>query len=46
MARLIIAVVVGLVLATGASVLADAGARPGLRRASPTQASLYQYGNR
>jgi hypothetical protein len=45
MARLIIAVVVGLVLATGASVLAVRALAP-VSDGHPTQATLYQYGIR
>jgi hypothetical protein len=45
MARLIIAVVVGLVLATGASVYAVRALAP-VSDGHPTQATLYQYGVR
>ena len=45
MARLIIAVNVGLVLATGGSVLAVRALTP-VSDGQPTQASLYQYGVR
>ena len=45
MARLIIAVVVGLVLATGGSVLAVRALTP-VSDGHPAQATLYQYGIR
>jgi hypothetical protein len=45
MARLIIAVIVGLVLATGGSVLAVRALTP-VSDGHPTQATLYQYGIR
>ncbi len=45
MVRLINAVVVGVVLAVGATVAA-AHALTGVANGSPSSASLYQYGNR
>jgi hypothetical protein len=45
MARLIIAVVVGLILAAGGSVLAVRALTP-VSDGHPTQATLYQYGVR
>ena len=45
MARLIIAVIVGLVLAAGGSVLAVQALTP-VADGHPTQASLFQYGIR
>lgn len=45
MARLLIALVVGIVLAVGATV-ATASALAGVANGSPTSGSLYQYGNR
>ena len=45
MARLLIVIVVGVVLAVGASVLAT-NALAGLANGTPSKASLYQYGSR
>ena len=45
MARLLIAIVVGVVLAVGAAVLAG-NALTGLANGTPSTASLYQYGSR
>ena len=45
MARLLIAVVVGIVLAVGATIAA-AQTLAGVANGSPTSSSLYQYGNR
>jgi hypothetical protein len=45
MARLLIAVALGIVLAVGATIAA-ASALTGVANGSPTSGSLYQYGNR
>jgi hypothetical protein len=45
MVHLIIAVALGIVIAVGAA-FAASGALTGVANGSPTQASLYQYGNR
>jgi hypothetical protein len=45
MARLLIAVAVGIVLALGATVLGTK-ALAGVANGTPSSASLYQYGNR
>ncbi len=45
MARLLIAVVVGVVLAVGAAFLAS-DALAGVANGAPSNASLYQYGTR
>jgi hypothetical protein len=45
MARLLIAVAVGIVLALGATVLGTR-ALAGVANGTPSSASLYQYGNR
>jgi hypothetical protein len=44
-ARLLIAIVVGVVLAVGASVLVTNGLA-GVANGTPSNASIYQYGNR
>jgi hypothetical protein len=44
-ARLLIAIVVGVVIAVGAAVLAS-NALTGLANGTPSTASLYQYGSR
>ncbi len=45
MARLIIAIVVGILLAVGGTMLGT-GALSSAANGSPTNGSLYQYGNR
>jgi hypothetical protein len=45
MTRLLIAVIVGVVLAVGAAFLASE-ALAGVTNGTPSNASLYQYGNR
>ena len=45
MIRLLIAIVVGVVLAAGAAVAAS-GVLAGAANGTPSQSSLYQYGNR
>lgn len=45
MARLLIAVIVGVVLAVGAAFLVT-DALAGVTNGTPSNASLYQYGNR